>query len=299
MKRGLIYTALLCAISLPLYAEDVPVTDAEEMPAEIAELAKTTHTAPVPLKSLPAKQAQPEASAPTEASAPPEPAALFQDDTAEQKMVQGDHAPAKADLLTEMQSLQKELKQLRGQLEVQKHDMEQLTRQQTSQIKDLETKLSKSKEGSAKSKQPEKVELEEPSTEEDAEKEAELNKTYQEAFGLVREKKYAEASIAMEAFIKTYPDSQFTANAIYWLGELYLAQGFTDKGMLQFSRVVREFPTSSKAPAATLKLGYSYYEQSHWKQARTQFSTVLKNYPNSSEASLAKGRLKELDQQGL
>ena len=317
--RRVLFIASAVAVSLPLYAYEVPISESEGMPPEIMALAQAEAAHQQPLKSIPAKQPEPQHSSEAEASissgqqkmvthekaavAAEEPAPLFQDDPTSQKMVQSVTQPAKPDVLKEMQALQNEIKQLRGQIEVQKHEMSELSKKQSEQLKQIEGQLSnKSKKEKEDKNNPDPDNVgvsDEPTADQESAKEDQQLKAYQEAFVLIREKKYAEGAIAMEAYLRQYPDSQYAPNAYYWLGELYMAQGFPDKGIQQFNLVVRNYPGSPKAPAAMLKLGYTFYEQSKWRLAREQFGAVIRAYPNTSEATLAKGRIKELDQQGL
>ncbi|GIS97490.1 MAG: hypothetical protein CM1200mP24_07740 [Gammaproteobacteria bacterium] len=48
--------------------------------------------------------------------------------------------------------------------------------------------------------------------------------SYRSAFELIREKRFDDAVTALNSFIVDYPNGQFTPNAFYWLGEVYLVR---------------------------------------------------------------------------
>ncbi len=66
------------------------------------------------------------------------------------------------------------------------------------------------------------------------------NTAYSNAFRLINEKKFAEASVAFDAFVKKYPKDPLTSNAYYWLGESYYARGDYTRAAVGFRRNDRD-----------------------------------------------------------
>ena len=121
---------------------------------------------------------------------------------------------------------------------------------------------------------------------------------YRNAFQLVKDKKYSDAEDAFNAFLYLFPESNYAANAQYWLSEsIYALNDFTN-AMVNFARVVEKYPNSSKVADAKLKIGYCYYSIKKWKEARFIFSSIAKDYPNTSLSQLAEKKIKSMDVEG-
>ena len=118
--------------------------------------------------------------------------------------------------------------------------------------------------------------------------------SYMAAFERVKNKQYDEGIIAMNQFIAHYPNGGYTANAHYWLGELYLIKQNNVEAIGQFEAVVNQFPTSGKAAPSLLKFGYALAAAGRTDEARQKLQTVIKNYPDTHSAQLAAEKLKSL-----
>ncbi len=110
---------------------------------------------------------------------------------------------------------------------------------------------------------------------------------FNQAYTLLTQKKYAQATTAFNHFLKTYPQSTQASTAHYWLGDLYLAQGMPEDAAKQY-KVTASTVNAPKRPDAMLQLGtilLAYGDTTHAKQV---FTAVVKNYPNSAYAVKAK-----------
>lgn len=103
------------------------------------------------------------------------------------------------------------------------------------------------------------------------------------------------AITAMQSFATQYPNSVFTANAYYWLGEFQLASEPANlkEAEVNFMRVVHDYATSPKAAAATYKLGTIADLRGERGVARRWMTDVIKHFATSPEARLAKTFLSE------
>jgi len=225
-----------------------------------------------------------------------------------------------AELVNKMQGLQQEIQELRGQMEVQAHELKMLQQQQLAFYKDLDTRM---RDGSNKSVQsaqltsPDEPKLELataaptanlPTTQSaSAEKQitaaaintargnpADEQISYLAAYELVKNKHFDEALTAMQTFISQYPRGGYTANAQYWLGELYLVKNNYPKAIEHFEIVLKQFPSSSKAAASTLKIGYALAASGKDNEAKARLQQVIKNYPDTPTAQLATIKLESL-----
>lgn len=118
---------------------------------------------------------------------------------------------------------------------------------------------------------------------------------YKQAVSLVLEKKqYDQAIEAFQNFIKNYPDSNYQANAHYWLGQLYYNKNNTDKASYYFALVTKNYPKSIKAPDALLKIGIMMQETQQKDKAAIIYRQIEKLYPNSNAAKQAQKQLAHL-----
>lgn len=216
-------------------------------------------------------------------------------------------------LLDKIQGLQQELQELRGQLEVQTHDLKLLQQQQFAFYKDLDERLHSQPTQAVKNN-----EVKEPSF--DTPKSAKTESTrpenkpeflishptartnpadeqisYLAAYELIKNKRFDEALPAMQAFISHYPRSGYAANAQYWLGELHMVKKNHPKAIEHFETVLRQFPSSSKSSASLLKIGYALAASGKKVEAKQRLQQVLKNYPGTHTAKLAAAKLESLN----
>ena len=230
-----------------------------------------------------------------------------------------------AELLNKIQGMKQELQELRGQIEVQSHDLKMLQQQQLAFYKDLDERMRtdpNKKIQSALLTTPEhpKEELqiapklaaatpppapigqtklqEKPITKgiitASRSNPADEQISYLAAYDLVKNKRFDDALVAMQAFAAQYPQGGYTANAQYWLGELYMVKNNYSKAIDHFEIVLKQFPSSSKAAACTLKIGYALAASGKENEARLRLQQVLKNYPDTPTAQLAATKLESL-----
>jgi tol-pal system protein YbgF len=214
-------------------------------------------------------------------------------------------------LLSKVNELQRELQELRGQFEVQAHDLKLLQQQQLAFYKDLDTRLSEQDEiKNASTSKTAALDLDNSDTQKqqetpkafEAPKRAKVSKvnpaeeqiSYVSAYEFIKQKKYTQGLEAMQSFIDNYPQSHYSANAHYWLGELYFLKNNYAQAMDEFNVVMRDYPKSAKISASTLKLGYVYAAMGDINQAKRYLNQVQKLYPDTSTAQLAKTKLDDL-----
>jgi len=217
-------------------------------------------------------------------------------------------------------SLQREVQQLRGDIEVQTHTLESLQKRQRDLYLDIDRRLHRMEAGGVEtqSRAPAATSAPEASavapgttqavvpgvkTAETRESAAALNpaeqrKAYDQALELLKEGRYTEASTAFQAFLKTYPGSSYADNAQYWLGEVYYVTRKFKPALTEFEKVLTQYPGSTKTADARLKMGYIYYEQNNWAEARKILGQVVKDSPGSTSARLAQERIDRMQKEG-
>ena len=236
------------------------------------------------------------------------------------------------DLLNQLDKLQGDVQQLRGEIEVQNHQLEEMQRRQKDLYLDIDRRLRQLEpdqpvgEGGVAPvpgggdvsappayQVPPSYETPSPAaappvtvapppvapgpaatSANTAEQQAE----YEKALAILREGRYVEAASAFNRFLEKYPGSAYSDNAYYWLGETYYVTRDFDRSLASFNQLVEAYPASPKVPGARLKIGYIYYEKQDWNAARKELGSLVTGYPGSTEARLADDRLQRMKKEG-
>jgi len=123
---------------------------------------------------------------------------------------------------------------------------------------------------------------------------AQVRGIYDKIFPLVRSKRYDDAIAGYQHFIAQYPDSIYVANSRYWLAQIYSVQGRADEAEREYLSVAQQYASSAKAPDAWLKLGQLYERKGENDKALNAYNQVVTEYANSTAAQMAVNRLQSL-----
>lgn len=208
---------------------------------------------------------------------------------------------AAMNLPQQISDLQQSLAQLRGQLQVQAHDLKLLNDQQRSFYQDLDQRIDQLKNlssGSGGSDSSGNTKASNNSTNAASNnintKDA---NAYQAAFNLMAKKEYDKSEASFQNYLSDYPNGKYVSNAHYWLGEIYLTQKNNSQAAQQFQAVITKFPKSPKIADAKLKLAIIHADEGKIGQARQELMQLKKQHPSSTAAQLASIRLQQLDTQ--
>lgn len=202
------------------------------------------------------------------------------------------------DLLRQLEELQIEVRQLRNNVEVQEHELNQLKGRQRALYDDLDTRLREAeRRGSATAPVAPAVGTTPPAQSAPRVTTASQQQEYDAAFDLMKQGLYDRAIKAFRTFLTKYPDSGLADNAQYWVAEgNYVLRNYK-LALEEFTKVIND-PQSSKTPDAMLKIGYVHYELGAYDKARKALGEVQKQYPGTSVARLAAVRLDKMKKEG-
>ena len=223
-----------------------------------------------------------------------------------------------ADLVYQVQQLKQEVQRLNGELELQKHAMDAMSKRQRDLYLDIDQRLSRMQPGATPppvstpgrvappvTPPPQPVTTAtaptasapaaQPVSPPDPKKEAEA---YQRAFNLLKQGRYKPSINAFRTFLTEYPGGSYEDNAQYWLAEASYVNRDFDTALEDFSKVLINHPKSSKVPGAMLKMGYIFYEQNEWDKAKEVLNRLQQEYPGSTEARLGEKRLQRIAKEG-
>lgn len=176
-----------------------------------------------------------------------------------------------------------EISELRGQLEKNNYDMQQmLTRQ-----RELFIELDKVRSQAIAPVAVAQTEKEDPTEGGTFSTNVDEQTAYQNAVDLILKKRdYTGAIAALQQFQKDFPESTFTPNSDYWLGQLFFAKK-QDKEAAKHFIAVTSVKASNKRADALVKLGDISKRNNNAAKAKEYYQTVLDEYPNSASAKLA------------
>jgi tol-pal system protein YbgF len=117
---------------------------------------------------------------------------------------------------------------------------------------------------------------------------------YAAAYELFKEAKYEKSREAFENFLKQYPDTEFSDNAQFWVGECYYFEKKYEKAIVEYEKVTKNFPEGNKVPYALLKQGLSFLKLGDKVSGKLLLQQVAKDYPNTSQARIARAKLLEI-----
>ena len=201
-------------------------------------------------------------------------------------------------LMSKIDHLQHEVQELRGQLEIQSHNLDVMKQEQLDLLKEFDHRLAghgdvaTSSATAQPSPQDTAINAEStPATAERSTNPAQEQISYMTAYELINSKHYDDALPAMQLFIARYPHGGYTANAHYWIGELHMVKKNYTDAIAHFEHVLKEFPSSSKSSASMLKIGYALAAAGELQPAKQRLQAVIQNYPDTHAAQLALAKL--------
>jgi len=98
-----------------------------------------------------------------------------------------------------------------------------------------------------------------------------------------------------ESFMKTFPKSDLTDDAQYYIGETCYMSGRFPDALTAYNAVIERYPSSNTLPDTYYKRGMAQKALGQLPQAKDSLSFVIKTYPSSDAAFLAKQALDQLN----
>jgi len=203
----------------------------------------------------------------------------------------------------ELTNLKNEIRELRGIVEEQGYQLQQIVNRQRELYRDIDNRLTQQSntetpldQGQASGPLSPPIESTIDTTvgnntttppEQAAVDDNQIRTEYDQIFTLVKTKRFDEAIAGYQQFISNYPDSVYVANSKYWLAQIYSVQGRTDEAEREYLGVAQKYPDSSKAPDAWLKLGRLYENQGQTDKAMNAYNQVVTQYNSSTAAEMA------------
>ena len=235
-------------------------------------------------------------------------AALFEDDEARRAIIelrrQADGAQQAAakqaeelnSVRNENQQMRRSLLDLQGQIENLRGDLarqrgidEQLTRD-LADVQRKQKDLSQGVEDRLKKIEPTKVSVDgQEFTADPAE-----TRDFEAALATFRKGDFPAAQTGFFDFVKRYPQSGYSASALFWLGNAQYATRAYKEAVANFRSMLSLAPTHPRAPEAALSIANCQLELKDPKAARKTLEDLVKVYPQSEAAAAAKDRIAKI-----
>ena len=123
-----------------------------------------------------------------------------------------------------------------------------------------------------------------------AAKNDELQKSYDAAFEDFSNGKYSTAIVKFENFVRNFAESPLIEEAVYWIGECYIADNSLSKAEQQFKLYMKQFPQGKKICESLYKLGLVYEKTKRDKAKSLVWEKLVTQCPESEYAKIVKNR---------
>lgn len=193
----------------------------------------------------------------------------------------------------QLQQFQQQIEMLTGRIEQLEHALSQATEQQRTQYIDLDGRLRALQQEPA---QPAASPAASPAvTEGGREGLDDEQAAYEHAQSLVRDRRFDDAIKEFERQLTQYPRGDLAPQAMYWLGELWLAASTPDapKAGRYFYRVYNEYPKHARASAAMYRHGLIQCQAGDVAKGRVTLNRVIVQHAGSPDAKLADAALRQ------
>ena len=190
-------------------------------------------------------------------------------------------------LYQKLSELEKEIAELRSQLEENSVLMERSLELQQQRYLDLDSRileLSSIERNIASNSAEEDLVMDNGQAEEKL--------LYKNALELFEDSRYAEALEVFSEVIISYPDGIYTPDSYFWSGELFLAQELYEDAKLSYAEVFEQFPDHIRSADSLYKLGEIQRIDSEFNEAINYFERVVSLFPDSGAAQLSKKSIK-------
>jgi tol-pal system protein YbgF len=194
-------------------------------------------------------------------------------------------------LYRQFQQLQEEVATLRGQVEEQAHEIQQLKQQRQEQP---QTPPPAPVAGSLSPDATAGTIAEKAAGQTAAPRttSSEGRDEYETAYSKLKMKDYDGAASGFKSLANKYPNSEYAGNSWFWLGFIYQTKGDLDNAAKSFASLIERFPDHAKIDDAKYNLGKIYHQQGKSEKARPLLKEVAAG--NSKSASLAKTYLESM-----
>jgi len=194
------------------------------------------------------------------------------------------------DLQSQIDALNTEIRNLRGQNEETTHGLQDAEKRQKDFYVDLDTRLRhfESAEEAAKEAAVATAKTPAPSIPVDPSDPVSEDRAFEAAYGLFKAGSHANAVKSFQEFLKKYPDSVHVPNANYWLGNAQFAMKDFKGALDTYQGLLKDFPGTPKTADVLYGIAGCQQGLKRPNAARKTLKQLVAKYPASEAAAKAR-----------
>ena len=177
-------------------------------------------------------------------------------------------------LFLKIQELEREIAELRNELETQAYLLEKL-------LNELESLEDESEEGAS-----EEIIDKDIFRFEGINDSQSIDEVYNSAINALENDDLDNAKKLLDYFLINFPDAERVPLVLFWLGEISFIEGDIEDSFRYFLELVSNYQDHWRAPQSHKRLGDIYLSKDDIDNAKAKYNFVLKNYPNNSVSSI-------------
>lgn len=193
------------------------------------------------------------------------------------------------DLLTQIESLNQELRRLRGQSEELEHNLQDAKNRQKDFYVDLDARMRHFEAAEAAVQSASAQKVEDKSIGEDVA--AVESSAYEVVYAYYKAANYEKVLESSREFLKKFPDSSRVPNVHYLMGDAYFSLDDFKKSIASYQVIVSKYESNSNVPDAWLNIAACQQQLKDIPSAKKTLKLLIAKYPDSKAAKKAKQRL--------
>ncbi|MBC7786999.1 MAG: tol-pal system protein YbgF [Methylophilaceae bacterium] len=205
--------------------------------------------------------------------------------TAIEAVVKG---PGLADMQNQIEQLKQEVARLKGEQELDSHNIDTTQQRQKDLYTDTDARLRKIEEATTAASVAAQTATAAPTVGADTQ-------ALEAADVLSQGAKHKEAFEAYDKFLKDFPNSSIVSDAQYGLGYSQFALKNYKAAIATQQKLLEVHPDSAKAPDAMLNMANSQIQLAQVNNAKKTLRDLISKYPSSAVIPSAQKRLKALE----
>lgn len=195
------------------------------------------------------------------------------------------------DMLTQIESLNQELRKLRGQNEELEHNLQDAKNRQKDFYVDLDTRLRHLEAAEAAQSAPAQKAVDKSAIEDSSSLEI---SAYDVIYAYYKAANYAKVLESSQEFLAKFPGSKKAPNVHYLMGDAYFSLDNFKKSIASYQVVVSQYETSPSVPDAWLNIAACQQQLKDLPSAKKTLKLLISKHPDSKAAKKAKQRLSSL-----
>jgi len=125
----------------------------------------------------------------------------------------------------------------------------------------------------------------------------EAQRLFQQSYGDYLKGETEIARMGFDLYVKEYPTTNMADDALYWVGETFLAEEQPDSARIAFMHLEDGYPESNRLATALLKRGIIRLDMGDISAAKRLFNRVINEFPDTEEKDLAELKLQQVPEE--